>query len=146
MFLGLWNYDPKNPWRKPEDCGYDGMTHDFAKHSETGDLDEENANLKAMYEEIADVEVLLAYYDYEDYTGLAFVLFRKDGKLYEVNGSHCSCYGLAGQWEPEETTVEALYHRLAEGSLGRSCEHKGGEKVYTNLFARELRGVLRGLD
>jgi hypothetical protein len=54
------------------------------------------------------VEVLFAYYDGGGYDGTAFVLFRKDGKLYEVHGSHCSCYGLEDQWEPEECTVESL--------------------------------------
>lgn len=73
--------------------------------------------------------VLLAYYHVGGYgcDGSAFVLFEKDGKLYEVNGSHCSCHGLSetdysgsspSQWDPEETTVEALEHRLVHGSLG----------------------------
>lgn len=73
--------------------------------------------------------VLLAYYHVGDYgcDSSAFVLFEKDGRLYEVNGSHCSCYGLgenysgstsSTQWEPEETSVEALEHRLEHGSLG----------------------------
>lgn len=56
-------------------------------------------------------DVLLAAYTYEDYSGDAFVLFRKDGILFEVNGGHCSCYGLEGQWEPEETTTECLLKR-----------------------------------
>lgn len=56
-------------------------------------------------------EVLFAYYSYKDYEGDSFVLFRKDNKLYEVNGSHCSCYGLEGQWDPEETSVAALRKR-----------------------------------
>jgi hypothetical protein len=34
------------------------------------------------------VEILLASYSYENYSGDAFVLFRKEGKLYEVNGGH----------------------------------------------------------
>jgi hypothetical protein len=57
------------------------------------------------------IKILVASYTYEDYNGSAFVLFEKGGKLFEVNGSHCSCYGLEGQWEPEETTLEALMAR-----------------------------------
>jgi len=57
-------------------------------------------------------EVVFAAYSCEYYEGDAFVLFIKDGKLYEVNGSHCSCYGLEGQWEPEETFVDAILKRL----------------------------------
>jgi hypothetical protein len=84
------------------------------------------------------IEVLLASYGYENYSGDAFVLFRKAGKLYEVNGSHCSCYGLEGQWEPEETTKESLLHRLNNGSVGND-EYSG------NQYAAELRMVLERL-
>lgn len=58
-----------------------------------------------------DDEVLLAAYDIDGYEGDAFVLFQRDGKLYEVHGGHCSCYGLEDQWTPEETTWEALAMR-----------------------------------
>jgi hypothetical protein len=81
------------------------------------------------------VEVLLASYGTPSYEGYAFVLFRKDGKLYEVNASHCSCYGLEGQWSPEETTVESLRHRLDAGSLG-------SDDYTENVFADDLRAVL----
>lgn len=54
-------------------------------------------------------KVLYALREYGDYDGSCFVLFKRDGKLYDVNGSHCSCYGLEEQWSPEETSVEALY-------------------------------------
>lgn len=56
-------------------------------------------------------EVLLAVYIQESYEGAAFVLYRRNGVLYEVNGSHCSCYGLEGQWKPEETSWAALLMR-----------------------------------
>ena len=65
------------------------------------------------------VYILLAIYEQESYEGSAFVLFIKDDrKLYEVNGGHCSCYGLEGQWDPEETSEEALRHRMKEGYFG----------------------------
>lgn len=79
------------------------------------------------------INILLASYAYEDYCGDAFVLFKRGGKLFEVNGGHCSCYGLEGQWEPEETSIESLYHRLNKGHLG-SYDY--------NPFAEELREVL----
>lgn len=64
-----------------------------------------------------DTCVLLAAYGNDYYEGSAFVLFIKDEKMYEVHGSHCSCYGLEDQWEPEETTFEALEHRIEKGYL-----------------------------
>ena len=59
------------------------------------------------------------YKKYEYASGYAFVLFEQDGVLYEVNGNHCSCYGLENQWDPEETTPESIEHRVLKGSLGR---------------------------
>lgn len=91
-----------NDWKK---SGIDGMKDDFG----ITDAD------------LGGVEILLASYTYEDYSGSAFVLFRKDGKLFEVNGSHCSCFGLSesdysgdttSQWQPEETNAESLAKRL----------------------------------
>lgn len=63
--------------------------------------------------EISEYDVLFAYYTYEFYEGESLVILKSktDGNLYEVNGSHCSCYGLEGQWEPEQTTVDALMKR-----------------------------------
>jgi len=89
--------------------------------------------------EFKDAEILLASYGTPSYEGYAFVLFRRDGKLYEVNGSHCSCYGLEGQWDPEETTVDALRHRVVAGELG-------GGGYDENPFAEELLEVLDGLE
>ena len=77
-------------------------------------------------DELKNCKVLLAWYGYGDYDGSAFVLFEKNGQLYEVNGGHCSCYGLEGQFEPEETTVEALRHRIQEGYLGQSDYYDEG--------------------
>ena|ERR1041385_6743058 len=115
--------------------GFEGMCSDFG--------------LKASDEEMEDVEILLATYVYADYNGDAFVLFRKNGKLFEVNGSHCSCYGLSErgwgpndsrtQWQPEETSKETLLHRIKEGSLG-SDDYSG------NGFSNELESILEELN
>ena len=86
-------------------------------------------------EDMKGVTVLLADYTYESYEGDAFVLFAKGEKLWEVNASHCSCYGLENTWRPEETTVEGLRHRITEGTLGGSTG-----------FAQELMKVLADLE
>lgn len=85
--------------------------------------------------EFKGAEILLASYGTPSYEGYAFVLFRRDGKLFEVNGSHCSCCGLEGQWDPEEVTADELRHRIKEGNLG-----EGGWDE--NPFAVELSQVL----
>lgn len=89
----------------------------------------------------AHVEVLLASYGCDNYTGDAFVLFRntKDGQLYENNGSHCSCFGLEDQWDEESTSIESLRKRVNQGSLG-SDDYSG------NVFKDELIKVLDELE
>lgn len=79
------------------------------------------------------INILFAYYDGDSYEGDAFVLFECKGKLFEVNASHCSCEGLS-DFNGEETTIDALKHRLIKGTLGQEY----GE----NQFAKELKEFL----
>lgn len=58
--------------------------------------------------DLKGAKVLFAYYDCQNYSGDATVLYRKGGKIFIVGGSHCSCNGLEGQWEPKEVTVKYL--------------------------------------
>lgn len=53
-------------------------------------------------------EVMFAAYEYENYSGDCLVLFKRDNTLWLVEGSHCSCDGLEGQWIPEEITPAVL--------------------------------------
>ena len=62
--------------------------------------------------------VLFASYGAENYSGEAWVLFENNGALFEVNGAHCSCYGLEGQWEPEMVTLEVIEYRITNGTFG----------------------------
>lgn len=71
-------------------------------------LDDLIYNFKIDESAVENLNILYAYYSYECYEGSAFIIFEKDGKLYEVHGSHCSCHGLEDQWEPEETSIDAL--------------------------------------
>jgi hypothetical protein len=96
---------------------------------------EKRAKMDAAIKEHEAEHVLFASYCYENYSGNAWVLFEKDGQLYEVNGGHCSCYGLEGQWEPEAVTLDALEHRVIEGKMGKG-DCSGNE------FADELREFL----
>ena len=82
--------------------------------------------------------ILFASYGEDNYSGEAWVLFEKDGKLFEVNGRHCSCYGLEEQWEPEEVSLIELENRLINGTFG--CDNWSG-----NNFKSELMAFL-GLD
>jgi hypothetical protein len=79
------------------------------------------------YNEI--VEILLASYTYENYSGSAYVLYRnlRNNELYEVCGSHCSCYGLEEQWEPELVTLEYLEDRLLKDYINREYKKEYSE-------------------
>lgn len=74
------------------------------------------SNYNVGVDEQKDVELVYAEYNIDGYEGNSFVLFARKGKLYEVNGSHCSCYGLEDQWSPEETSADALFKRLHLGN------------------------------
>ena len=80
-------------------------------------------------------KILFASYGNDSYWGDAFVLFEKDGKLFEVNASHCSCFGLENQWEEEEVELKELEHRLINGTFGESY-------CFGNQFKEELKEFL----
>jgi hypothetical protein len=79
---------------------------------------EQKQMMDQAVEQYQGINILFASYGYKNYSGDAWVLFEQNGKLFEVNGSHCSCYGLEGQWEPEEVSLKELEHRLIEGTMG----------------------------
>lgn len=61
------------------------------------------------------IEILFASYTSGSYDGEAFLIVEKDNKIYEVNASHCSCYGLENQFELEETSIDQLVFYLEKG-------------------------------
>lgn len=68
--------------------------------------------------DLDDMVVLIAYESVGNYDCDSFFLIQdQEGNFYEVNGSHCSCYGFEGQWFPEETSIAAIHHRVNNGSL-----------------------------
>ncbi len=81
------------------------------------------ADFRITDADLAGVSILIASYTYENYSGDAFVLFEKDGKLYEVAGGHCSCHGLEEQWEPGETSIHALIRALNGRSRWRPYDY-----------------------
>lgn len=105
------------------------------------DLLERKAAMAAELEkeQWKEIDIILASYSPYNYDMTAFVLFRKNGDLYEVSLSHCLCGGLDGHWHPQKTTIEALRHCLDNGTLGKGYD---GE----NIFANELREALDKIE
>ena len=85
----------------------------------------------------ADAEILLASYGGGSYEGYSVVVFRQNGKLYETHGSHCSCYGLDGQWSPEEATIESL-KKTVTNEL--KYEHESDALIAFGQLIAELEG------
>ena len=59
--------------------------------------------------------LLYAHYEIGDYCGDAAVIYVSDGKVYVVEGSHCSCNGLDECWDPTEMPLAAL-RKVATGT------------------------------
>lgn len=57
------------------------------------------------------LRILIAYESVGDYgcdSSGWFLLANKEGELFTINGSHCSCYGFEGQLQLEPTTKKTL--------------------------------------
>jgi len=70
-------------------------------------------------------EVIFAGYITPSYEGYALVVYRNGEEYFTVEGSHCSCYGLEGQWKPEPYTKDFLrdvYTRKLENLEKRDYE------------------------
>ena len=63
------------------------------------------------HEDKRAAELLYYSYDSDGNDGSAFGVYRLNGELWEFHGSHCSCHGLEEQFDPEQTTEEALLMR-----------------------------------
>lgn len=77
--------------------------------------------------------VVYAHYDVASYEGSAFVIYIKNGKFWLVEGSHCSCFGLEDQWEPEEMPLPVI-DKIVESNM------------FTRPFADEIKERIRSMD
>lgn len=63
-------------------------------------------------EKLENYDILVAYESVGswgcDSSSWFLIKDKTTGELYETHGSHCSCYGFEGQFEPEHTTLEYL--------------------------------------
>jgi hypothetical protein len=91
--------------------------------------------------EIEDLyDILIAYESVGDYgcdSSSYFLLRNKqDNQLYEVGGSHCSCYGFEGQFEPTLVTLNYLksdkFHFYTGGYDDFNKQNISSVKEYIN--------------
>ncbi|BCM95250.1 hypothetical protein [Burkholderia phage FLC6] len=64
-------------------------------------------------------QILYAGYTYEDYSGssVVFGYDHEKKQFFDVYGSHCSCFGLEDQWDPEYYESFELLKQV----YGRDC-------------------------
>jgi hypothetical protein len=65
-------------------------------------------------------EVLGVWEECPDYEGNLYAVLRKDGALYEMESSHCSCYGY--DFSPGPVTAEYLRGRPIPYAVQRNDE------------------------
>jgi len=78
----------------------------------------EGVDVDEITKALQDLEILVAYESVGSWgcDSTSFFLFKDNkGKLYEMHGSHCSCYGFEGQFRLEKSERQALWYRMYEG-------------------------------
>ena len=89
---------------------YSGERDDYYEYSE---------NMAA--ERLKDMQVLVAYESIGpggcDSKSFFLLRSKADGSLYEIHGSHCSCYGFEGQLDLEPTDIKSLKYRAINADV-----------------------------
>ena len=98
---------------------------------------------KVPIEEVQKYEILIAYESVGkwgcDSSSWFLLRDKEDGKLYETHGSHCSCYGFEGQFEPEETTVEYLQSPNFYFSCGGYDDNENSNRDKVKAYIAEMK-------
>ena len=101
------NYSRRHEW--DEDC------------SDEFEMRKNEEYRRESSEKLAYMEILVAYESVGDWgcDSESFFLFKRktDGLLFELHGSHCSCYGFEGQLDLEETSLAALKYRAENANV-----------------------------
>jgi hypothetical protein len=87
-------------------------------------------------------DILIAYQSVGSWgcDSSAFLLLRdkETGELLENHGSHCSCYGFEGQFEPEQTTIEYLNSEHFSFICGGYDCNKDENRTAVNEYIKDL--------
>lgn len=96
--------------------------------------DYDDESVKVVKDQLDNLDVLIAYESVGSWgcDSTSFFVFKdkETGKLYEMHGSHCSCYGFEGQFGLEETTVEALKSRV-ENARSRNDDEDDEHAIFS---------------
>jgi len=76
-------------------------------------------------------EILIAYESVGswgcDSSSFSLLRDKTSGELFEIHGSHCSCYGFEGQLNLESSSISSLKYRNREGRVFSTGGYDGDE-------------------
>ena len=122
------------------------------------DGDSEKAILQHLIDEwqapkvlLENFKVLIAYESVGSYgcdsAGWYLLRHKKTKELYEVHGSHCSCYGFEGQFDPEVTELAYLksdkFHFLKGGYDNDDQKHDAAVKHFIHNMRQSTNQTKR---
>jgi hypothetical protein len=90
-------------------------------------------DMQFVSEQLEKLDILIAYESVGSWgcDSTSFFVFRnrETGVMYEMHGSHCSCYGFEGQFRLEETSIEALKCRV-ENARGKDEDEEDQHTIF----------------
>ena len=109
------------------------ISHLVSEYADTADCRDDEYitdivedKINDVYREVAlyklkHMQILVAYESVGPWgcDSESFFLLRSkvDGSLYEIHGSHCSCYGFEGQLDLEPTDIKSLKYRAINADV-----------------------------
>jgi len=103
------------------------LVHQYSEYNTAEDM-------KFVSDQLEKFDVLIAYESVGSWgcDSTSFFVFKdkETGTLYEMHGSHCSCYGFEGQFGLEQTTIEALKSRV-ENARSRNQDEDDEHAIFS---------------
>lgn len=119
------------------------MTQDQIKDHIANNYGSESYELDPkVAKQLLDLEILIAYESVGSWgcDSSSFFLFKgKDGTLYEMQGSHCSCMGFENQFSLEETNTKTLKMKKPEYFTGGYDNNADDNVKAVNEFIDNLK-------
>ena len=90
---------------------------------------------------IDTLDIVIAYESVGDYDSIGWFLFKdtQTGELFELHGSHCSCYGFEDQFDLEETSIEYLTSDRFLFCAGWDDEQCTENELAINQFIQQMK-------
>ena len=83
---------------------------------------------------------VFAAYETPNYEGYATVITSEDGQTFDlVEGSHCSCYGLEGQYETTEHAADEVLHMIKAADFGALSDNREAALEWLGHVTMQVR-------